>query len=101
MKNTFKKLTITLMAAGTLFATTATAMADTTPTTTAQTTTTLTKKVNHETNLAMPATKHPIAPDLTPKATKLVNKTIQNQVLATIDASSQSLDKLKYQPAAD
>ncbi|BDZ29773.1 hypothetical protein RA086_01170 [Lactiplantibacillus sp. WILCCON 0030] len=98
MKNTLKKLTITIMAAGTLFATTGTAMADTTTTTTTQASTTLVRRVNHGTNLATRTAKPKPADDLTPHATKLVAKGTQTQVLETIDASSQNLDKLKYQP---
>jgi len=99
MKNTFKKLTITLMAAGTLFATTGTAaLADTQTTRTAPTSTTLVSRVNRGTNLATRTVAPKPANDLTSHATKLVAKTMQTQVLDTIDASSQSLDKLKYQP---
>ena len=98
MKNTFKKLTITLMAAGTLFATTGTALADTRDTAATPTSTRLVSQVNHGTNLATRTAAPKPANDLTPHATKLMAKTMQNQVLDTIDASSQSLDKLKYQP---
>ncbi|MGQ2196638.1 hypothetical protein [Lactiplantibacillus plantarum] len=45
MKNTFKKLTLTLMAAGTLFATSVSASADTTTTKHETTSTTLVNKV--------------------------------------------------------
>jgi hypothetical protein len=97
MKNLLTKLTITLMAAGTLFATTGTALADTKPAAPAQTSTTLVTRVNRDTNLATKATvvvKH----DLTPKATKLAAKSTQNFVLDTIDTSAESISKAKYAP---
>ncbi|WP_318767298.1 hypothetical protein [Lactiplantibacillus carotarum] len=95
MKKLLTKLTITLMAAGTLYATTATASANTVSTP-EPTSTTLVNRIDRETNLATsnPTTK-PVH-DLTPRATKLATKTLQSQVLDTIDASSQSLDKMKY-----
>lgn len=98
MKNTLKKLTITLMAAGTLFATTGTAFADTTAAKTASTSTTLVSHVNQGTDLATRPTQPKPANNLTPHTTKLVAKTMQNQVIDTIDTSSQNLDKLRYQP---
>jgi len=98
MKNTIKKLTITLMAAGTMFATAGTALADTRDTPNTPTSTRLVSQVNHGTNLATRTVAPKPANDLTLHATKLMAKTMQNQVLDTIDASSQSLDKLKYQP---
>ncbi|WP_047998800.1 hypothetical protein [Lactiplantibacillus herbarum] len=94
MKNAFTKLTITLMAAGTLFATSVSASADTT-TQPEQTSTTLVNKVNHGTNLATSTTTTPVH-DITPRPTNLVMKTRQTQVLETIDASSQSITKMKY-----
>lgn len=94
MKNLFTKLTITLMAAGTLFATTATASANTVNTP-APTTTSLVNHVDHETNLALGTANKP-AHDLTPRATKLATKTLQSQILETVDTSSQNLDKMKY-----
>ena len=97
MKNTFKKLTLTLMAAGTLFATSVSASADTTATSHSETTsTTLVNKVTRDTDLATGSTTQP-KHVLTPKPTRLVVKaSTQNQVLATIDASSQSITKMKY-----
>ncbi|WP_436665235.1 hypothetical protein [Lactiplantibacillus plantarum] len=95
MKNTFKKLTLTLMAAGTLFATSVSASADTT-TNPEVTSTTLVNKVTRDTKLATGTTTHQPKHDLTPQPTKLVVKSTQNQVLATIDASSQSITKMKY-----
>lgn len=94
MKKLFTKLTITLMAAGTLYATSTTASAATIAP--EKTSTSLVKRVDRETDLATsnPATKP--THDLTPHATKLVTRTAQSQVLATIDDSSQSLDKMKY-----
>lgn len=57
MKNLFTKVTLTLLTAGTLFATTGTALADTTTNTTPnQTSTTLVNKVNRDTNLATSST---------------------------------------------
>ena len=96
MKNTFKKLTLTLMAAGTLFATSVSASADTTTTKHETTSTTLVNKVTRDTKLATGTTTHQPKHDLTPQPTKLVVKSTQNQVLATIDASSQSITKMKY-----
>jgi len=98
MKNTFKKLTITLMAAGTLFATTGTALADTTAAKPTPTSTALVSHVNKGASLATRPTQPNPDNDLTPHATKLVAKTMQNQVIDTIDTSSQNLDKLRYQP---
>jgi len=98
MKNTLKKLTITLMAAGTLFATTGTAFADTTTAQPVATSTSLVSHVNEGTNIATRPSQPKPANDLTPHATKLVAKTMQNQVIDTIDTSSQNLDKLRYQP---
>ena len=98
MKNTLKKLTITLMAAGTLFATTGTAFADTTATQPVATSTSLVSHVNEGTNIVTRPSQPKAANDLTPHATKLVAKTMQNQVIDTIDTSSQNLDKLRYQP---
>ncbi|RRK10399.1 hypothetical protein D1831_07525 [Lactiplantibacillus garii] len=95
MKKLFTKLTITLMAAGTLYATTATASANTT-TAPEQTSSTLVNRVDRETNLAMATATTKPAHDLTPRATKLATKSIQSQMLDTIDTSSQSLDKMKY-----
>ncbi|MHA3851657.1 hypothetical protein ACX1CG_08720 [Lactiplantibacillus plantarum] len=96
MKNTFKKLTLTLMAAGTLFATSVSASADTTTTNPEVTSATLVNKVTRDTKLATGTTTHQPKHDLTPQPTKLVVKSTQNQVLATIDASSQSITKMKY-----
>ncbi|AGE38014.1 MULTISPECIES: hypothetical protein [Lactiplantibacillus] len=96
MKNTFKKLTLTLMAAGTHFATSVSASADTTTTKPETTSTTLVNKVTRDTKLATGATTSQPKHDLTPQPTKLVVKSTQNQVLATIDASSQSITKMKY-----
>jgi len=95
MKNLFKNLTITLMAAGTLFATTGTALADTKPAAPAPTSTTLVTKVNHETDLA---TTVVVRHNLTPKPFKLATKTTQSQVLATVDTSAESISKAKYLP---
>ncbi|MDN6417764.1 MAG: hypothetical protein L0K05_02185 [Lactiplantibacillus plantarum] len=96
MKNTFKKLTLTLMVAGTHFATSVSASADTTTTKPETTSTTLVNKVTRDTKLATGTTTHQPKHDLTPQPTKLVVKSTQNQVLATIDASSQSITKMKY-----
>ena len=98
MKNTFKKLTLTLMAAGTLFATSVSASADTTATSHSETTsTTLVNKVTRDTDLATGGTTTQPKHVLTPKPTRLVVKaSTQNQVLATIDASSPSITKMKY-----
>jgi len=93
MKNAFTKLTITLMAAGTLFATSVSASANTV-TQPEQTSTTLVNKINRETNLATGTTT--AVHDITPRPTNLVMKTSQTQVLETIDASSQSITKMKY-----
>ncbi|WP_137626778.1 hypothetical protein [Lactiplantibacillus pingfangensis] len=98
MKNTLKKLTITLMAAGTLFATTGTAFADTTTAQPVATSTSLVSHVNEGTNIATRPSQPKAANDLTPHAAKLVAKTMQTQVIDTIDTSSQNLDKLRYQP---
>lgn len=95
MKKLFTKLTITLMAAGTLYATTATASAATVATPT-QTTTNLVDRVDHETNLATTDPAARPTQNLTPRSTRLATKTLQTQVLDTIDTSSQSLDKMKY-----
>jgi len=97
MKNLFKKLTITLITAGTLFATTGTALADTKPAAPVQTSVALVTRVNRDTDLATRSTvivKH----DLTPKATKLAAKSTQNLVLDTIDTSAESISKTKYTP---
>lgn len=96
MKNLLTKLTITLMAAGTLFATSVSASADTTATQSEPTSSALVNKVTRDTNLATGANTHQPKHDLTPQTTKLVVKSTQNQVLATIDASSQSITKMKY-----
>ncbi|MFC6182487.1 hypothetical protein [Lactiplantibacillus daowaiensis] len=100
MKNIFTKLTITLMTAGTLFATTGTALADTKPTPN-QTSTTLVNRVNRDTDLATSTTVDAPHRTLAPKATRLVTKTTQSQILATVDTSVQTLDKTKYQPTAN
>ncbi|ALO03129.1 MULTISPECIES: hypothetical protein [Lactiplantibacillus] len=96
MNNMLKKLTITLMAAGTLFATSVSASADTTVTNSEPTSSTLVNKVTRDTNLATGASTHQPKHNLTPQPTKLIVKSSQNQVLATIDASSQSITKMKY-----
>lgn len=100
MKKLFTKLTITLMAAGTLYATSATASADTTAATPEPTSTALVNRVNRETNLATKVSQPSAKDDLTPHATKTALKTMQTEVLNTVDTSSQSLDKMKYQPTA-
>ena len=67
MKKLFTKLTIALMAAGTLYATTATASADViTP---ERTSTTLVNRVDRETNLATSQPTVKPSHDLTPHAT--------------------------------
>lgn len=99
MKKLLTKLTITLMAAGTLYATSATASADVTPNT-QTTSSTLVSRVNHDTDLATRTVPAKPAHDLTPRATKLATQTLQTKVLETVDSSSQSLDKMKYQSQA-
>ncbi|CAM3187534.1 hypothetical protein [Lactiplantibacillus plajomi] len=92
MNKLLSKLTIALMAAGTLYATTATASANVQPTTTTPTTH-LVKRVTRSEKLALgtPKTKTTLAATPAP-----LKSSIQSRVLATVDTSSQSLTKLKY-----
>lgn len=100
LKQIMTKLTITLMAAGTLYATTATASANTQAAPSQPTTTALSKQVARPTKLALNKKHQPQTAQLTPKASRIVTKSAQSHVLDTIDASSQSLTKLKYIPTA-
>ncbi|MFC6181233.1 hypothetical protein [Lactiplantibacillus daowaiensis] len=98
MKKQLQKIALTLLTAGTLFATTGTALADTkttTPVTENNLTRATTKTVDLATTVTPPKTNLTITP-----VTKTVKTQAQVQLIASVNSSSQDLSHFKYQPKA-